>query len=133
MSEDKIKDELADMRRLKKPTPTNKSEQVNDKAQTAREARMAKMASKEGGKSQVAATEATAVDISAKEETTTTAILAEHTVASGDTLTHIAQKYYNSTARDKWMSIYEANKEIIGDNPSLIRVGQSLKIPMLSD
>jgi nucleoid-associated protein YgaU len=29
------------------------------------------------------------------------------------------------------MAIYEANKEIIGDNPSLIRAGQVLQIPSL--
>lgn len=61
----------------------------------------------------------------------TVAYVAEHTVESGDTLSGIAQQYYNSQAREKWMAIYEANKEVIGDNPSLIRVGQVLKIPEL--
>ncbi|MCA9988583.1 MAG: LysM peptidoglycan-binding domain-containing protein [Anaerolineales bacterium] len=55
----------------------------------------------------------------------------EHTVVSGDTLSGIALKFYGSAARDKWMAIYEANKEIIGANPSLIRVGQTFKIPKL--
>ena len=59
--------------------------------------------------------------------------LAEHTVASGDSLSAIALKYYKSGARDKWMAIYEANKDTIGDNPSLVRVGQVLKIPKLDD
>jgi LysM repeat protein len=53
--------------------------------------------------------------------------LAEHTVVSGDTLSGIAQKYYGSQAN--WKAIYEANKDVIGDNPSLIRVGQVFKIP----
>ena len=57
--------------------------------------------------------------------------VAEHTVESGDTLGGIALKYYKSAARDKWMAIYEANKETIGDNPSLIKLGQVLKIPNL--
>jgi nucleoid-associated protein YgaU len=57
---------------------------------------------------------------------------AEHTVVSGDSLSAIASQYYGSGAKEKWMAIYEANKEIIGDNPSLIRVGQVLKIPKLS-
>ena len=60
-------------------------------------------------------------------------IKAEHTVVSGDTLSGMAQKYYGSAAREKWMAIYEANKETIGDNPSLIRVGQVLQIPELDD
>lgn len=57
--------------------------------------------------------------------------IAEHKVVSGDTLSGLAQKYYGSQARDYWMGIYEANKETIGDNPSLIRVGQVLQIPKL--
>ena len=58
--------------------------------------------------------------------------LTEHTVAEGETLSHIALKYYGSAAREKWMAIYEANKAVIGDNPNLIRIGQVLKIPKLS-
>lgn len=57
------------------------------------------------------------------------AAVKEHTVVSGDTLSGIAQKYYGSQVN--WKAIYEANKEAIGDNPSLIRAGQVLKIPNL--
>jgi nucleoid-associated protein YgaU len=57
--------------------------------------------------------------------------LAEHTVVAGDTLSGIALKYYGSGTRDNWMRIYEANKEIIGADPGLIRVGQVFKIPQL--
>jgi nucleoid-associated protein YgaU len=53
----------------------------------------------------------------------------EYTVASGDTLSAIAQKHYGSQVN--WKKIYEANKETIGDNPSLIRAGQVLTIPDL--
>ena len=55
----------------------------------------------------------------------------KHTVAAGESLSVIAKHYYDSADREKWMLIYEANKEEIGDNPSLIRVGQVLKIPKL--
>lgn len=57
--------------------------------------------------------------------------IAEHEVESGDTLSGIALKYYDSAAREKWMAIYEANKVTIGDDPGLIKVGQVLKIPQL--
>lgn len=60
-----------------------------------------------------------------------TAYMAEHEVAGGETLSAIALKYYKSAAREKWMAIYEANKDVIGDNPGLIKVGQVLKIPEL--
>jgi nucleoid-associated protein YgaU len=52
-----------------------------------------------------------------------------HTVQSGETLSHLALKYYGSAAKDNWMKIYEANKAIIGDNPNMIKVGQELVIP----
>ncbi len=58
-------------------------------------------------------------------------ILKEHTVAEGETLSHIALKYYGNAGRDYWMVIYEFNKAEIGDNPGMIRVGTVLKIPEL--
>ncbi|MBN1220703.1 MAG: LysM peptidoglycan-binding domain-containing protein [Anaerolineae bacterium] len=57
--------------------------------------------------------------------------ITEHTVVPGESLSLLSKKYYNSIAKDKWMLIYEANKDIIGDDPNLIRVGQVLKIPTL--
>lgn len=61
------------------------------------------------------------------------AVKSEHTVVSGDTLSGLAKKYYGSAEREKWMAIYDANKETIGDNPSAIRVGQVLQIPELDE
>jgi nucleoid-associated protein YgaU len=52
-----------------------------------------------------------------------------HTVKSGETLSHIALKYYGSATKEHWMKIYEANKATIGDNPNIIRTGQELVIP----
>jgi nucleoid-associated protein YgaU len=52
-----------------------------------------------------------------------------HTVTSDETLSHIALKYYGSAAKEKWMIIYEANKDLIGDNPNIIRKGMDLFIP----
>ena len=65
-------------------------------------------------------------------EYSATKILAEHTVAGGETLSHLALKYYGSAVKEKWMIIYEANKAIIGDDPGRIRAGQVLKIPDLT-
>ncbi len=58
-------------------------------------------------------------------------VMAEHTVAADETLSHISLKYYGSAVKEKWMIIYEANKAVIGDNPNKIRPGQVLKIPEL--
>jgi nucleoid-associated protein YgaU len=50
-----------------------------------------------------------------------------YTVKEGDTLSAIAKKFYGDAG--KYMVIYEANKDLIGDDPGLIKVGQELKIP----
>ncbi len=57
----------------------------------------------------------------------------EYTVVSGDSLSAIAVKFYGAGAGGNWKSIYEANKETIGDDPNLIRPGQVLKIPRLPE
>lgn len=46
-----------------------------------------------------------------------------YTVVKGDTLSGIAKKY-NTT----WQKIYEDNRDVIGDNPNLIKPGQQLVI-----
>jgi phage tail protein X len=56
-----------------------------------------------------------------------------HTVAAEETLSHIALKYYGSAAKEKWIIIYEANKELIGDNPNIIRRGMDLFIPDIEE
>lgn len=60
-------------------------------------------------------------------------LMAEHTVAAGETLSHLSLKYYGSAVKEKWMLIYEANKAVIGDDPNKIRTGQVLKIPALPE
>ncbi|MFN2221840.1 MAG: LysM peptidoglycan-binding domain-containing protein [Chloroflexota bacterium] len=61
------------------------------------------------------------------------AYIAEHKVAAGDSMSAIAQQYYGSGVKEKWMAIYEANKDVMGDNPTLIHPGQVLKIPELDE
>ncbi|HAI75905.1 MAG TPA: hypothetical protein DCM08_06615 [Microscillaceae bacterium] len=50
-----------------------------------------------------------------------------YTIASGDTLWAIAQKFYGDG--NHYKKIYEANKAIIGSNPDHIQVGQQIVIP----
>jgi len=45
-----------------------------------------------------------------------------YVVQKGDTLIKIAKKFGTN-----WEKIYEANKETVGDNPNLIKIGQILK------
>ena len=49
-----------------------------------------------------------------------------YTVAAGDTLSKISQRFYGDAA--KYMKIFEANRDSLSD-PNLIKVGQVLKIP----
>jgi len=53
----------------------------------------------------------------------------KHTVVAGDTLSAISKKYYDDA--NKYMKIYEANKDVIGGDPNLIKPGQELVIPKL--
>lgn len=58
-------------------------------------------------------------------------LMVHHKVKSGETLSAIAQEHYGSGSKEMWMKIYNANKAIIGDNPSALKVGQELLIPTL--
>lgn len=50
-----------------------------------------------------------------------------YTVRSGDSLSKIAQREYGDPSR--WMEIYEANRDVLGNNPNMIYPGQQLTIP----
>lgn len=50
-----------------------------------------------------------------------------YTVVAGDSLSKIAQRAYGNA--NEWRRIYDANRQLIGDNPDLIKPGQKLTIP----
>ena len=50
-----------------------------------------------------------------------------YTVKEGDTLSVIAKKIYGDES--DYQKIYDANKDLIGPNPDLIKPGQELTIP----
>jgi NitT/TauT family transport system substrate-binding protein len=50
----------------------------------------------------------------------------DYTVKAGDTLSRLAEQFYNSA--NKWGKIYEANKEVL-KNPDYIYIGMKLVIP----
>lgn len=54
---------------------------------------------------------------------------AEYTVQAGDFLSGIAQRAYGNL--NNFTAIYEANRDIIGPNPGIIRIGQRFFIPCL--
>jgi hypothetical protein len=52
-----------------------------------------------------------------------------HTVMPGDWLSKLAKTFYGDEF--KWPIIYEANRDVIGKNPDLIKPGEKLLIPDL--
>lgn len=50
-----------------------------------------------------------------------------YVVAAGDSLAAIAVRFYGDA--DQWTRIYDANKAVIGDSPSALRIGMTLVIP----
>lgn len=60
-------------------------------------------------------------------------LIAEHTLKADETLSHLALKYYGSAYEPYWRVIYEANKELIGENPGRVRPGMVIKIPVLPE
>lgn len=77
--------------------------------------------------------EAMMAEAARKAEEARAKFIAEYTVNPDDTLSHVALRYYKHATRDYWMLIYEANKDVIGDNPNVIRPGMVLQIPELPE
>ena len=67
-----------------------------------------------------------ASDAASADPTPTSTGAQRYTVKSGDTLSHIAQRYYGNAS--DWRRIYDANRGTI-ENPDLIHPGQELAIP----
>lgn len=52
-----------------------------------------------------------------------------YVIQKGDTLSHIAKRYYGNA--NKWPTLFEANREVI-QNPDKIFPGQKIRIPLES-
>ncbi len=50
-----------------------------------------------------------------------------HTVARGDTLFSLAQRYYGS--RSKWRQLLEANRDLLPSEGAPLKIGMDLKVP----
>ncbi|HEY9663493.1 MAG TPA: LysM peptidoglycan-binding domain-containing protein [Allocoleopsis sp.] len=61
--------------------------------------------------------------------TTTFASNLQYTVQSGDFLSAIAQKFYGDGSEQSWRKIYEANRAVIGPDPTQLQAGMVLIIP----
>lgn len=52
---------------------------------------------------------------------------AVHTVEEGETLQSLAARFYGSAT--EWQRLYEANRELLGDDPNLPPPGTDLLVP----
>lgn len=55
----------------------------------------------------------------------------DYTVQANDTLSSIAQRAYGNA--NAWQKIYDANKQVIGNDPNLLQVGEVIFIPPTVD
>ena len=53
----------------------------------------------------------------------------KYVVQPGDSLSSIAGKVFGDVGPDSWQRLFEANRDVIGDDPSRIAVGMALAVP----
>ncbi|MEA3326800.1 MAG: hypothetical protein U9R53_05760 [Chloroflexota bacterium] len=70
-------------------------------------------------------------EIRAKMATMKPKLMATHKVASGETLSHIALKYYKHATPPYWKFLLEHNKEVLKGDEKNVRTGMELDIPEL--
>lgn len=58
-------------------------------------------------------------------------IIATHTVKSGETLSHVALKYYKHATPPYWQFLLQHNTEVLKGDEKNIRTGMELEIPEL--
>jgi nucleoid-associated protein YgaU len=56
-----------------------------------------------------------------------------HTVQEGETLSHVALKYYKSATEPYWKFLLEHNTEVLKGNERNVRAGMVLEIPELPE
>jgi nucleoid-associated protein YgaU len=56
-----------------------------------------------------------------------------HVVQPGENLTIIAKAYYGPEHASHWITLYNFNRELIGENPDLIQPGMELLIPDITE
>lgn len=60
-------------------------------------------------------------------------LITTHTVKSGETLSHVALKYYNHATPPYWKFLLEHNKEVLKGDERNVRTGMELEIPELPE
>lgn len=56
-----------------------------------------------------------------------------HVVQPGENLTMIAKTYYGAEHASHWITLYNFNRKLIGENPDLIQAGMELLIPDIAE
>jgi nucleoid-associated protein YgaU len=61
------------------------------------------------------------------------ALITKHTVEAGETLSHVALKYYKHATPPYWQFLLEHNKEVLKGSEKNVRTGMVLDIPELPE
>ena len=61
------------------------------------------------------------------------ALMTKHTVEAGETLSHIALKYYKHATPKYWKFLLEHNHDVLKGNEKTLRTGMVLEIPELPE
>ena len=61
------------------------------------------------------------------------AVMTTHTVEAGETLSHVALKYYKHATPPYWQFLLEHNKEVLKGSEKNVRTGMVLEIPELPE
>ena len=56
-----------------------------------------------------------------------------HSVQPGENLMSIAKAYYGPKQAAHWITLYNLNRNVIGENPDMISSGMELLIPDISE
>jgi nucleoid-associated protein YgaU len=105
--------------------------QAREKAEAAAKAAV-EAAAKAAAEAAAKAT-AEAAAKAAAEEAARPKVLKMHTIAPGETLSHLALKYYGYATPEYWKLIIEANKAELGEDIKNYGPGKTIIIPILPD
>jgi nucleoid-associated protein YgaU len=125
----KVSEEAARKRREELARKRKESEEAREKFEKQEELRKRTEAVQQARKASKAKKEAKEAmeKLVQKGKTLTAEVKQVYVVKSGDSLSKIAKELLGDASR--WPELYELNKDVIGDNPNLIKPGQEFKIP----
>jgi len=139
---EKTKKEAEAAREAVKSLSNQKAASSEDKTATEQQLKMAekkiaelelKLKNIERQKNAEASKKALAEKLARIEAEKKAAVITTHTVKAGETLSHIALKYYKHATPPYWQHLLEHNTEVLKGSEKNVRTGMELEIPELPE